>query len=138
MTLDVTVDESEESTEVSVQGMEEPVLITIPIVEYDPKGNYGCFSISSGSDTWTEDCELIDVNIETMTMTCSCSHLSDFTVETIKSSALSAFVDNNFDEVVDFTSFSELTLSNSHGIWLEGILLLLYIIIGRKCYKRDV
>jgi len=118
--------------------MDEPVLITIPIVEYDPKAYYGCLSISSGSVSWDEDCELIDVNTETMTMTCSCTHLSDFTVETIQGAALSAFNDNNFEETMDFSSISELTLSNSHGVWLEGILVLLYIIIGRKCYKRDI
>ena len=125
--------------ELPVNYLKNPVNITIPFKSVSENASTTCSFYNTTSSEWsTSGCLLIAINRTSNFATCSCTHLTEFSVTDARDGAIAAASSANIDEAVNIGALANLNLTtNAIGLYIAVALLCLYVCLGALCKWLD-
>jgi len=129
----------QERTELQVGHLSTPVNITIPFQSASTSATTACAFYNISTEKWSDSgCFLINLNKSSNTATCSCTHLTEFSLSDVEDGAIAAGNSANADEATNFGALVDTNFtSNAIGLYIAVALLLVYGGLGLLCKWLD-
>jgi len=124
------IDFYENSTVLNVKNMKQNATIVIPVSIIGSHAQPNCTWLNETGFVWTTSgCYL--VNYDSSSVTCNCTHFTDFGTQQIGEDVVNTAATANTDEVIDFGSLADLDFTtNALGLYTAAAVIFFYILFA--------